>query len=150
MTEFAEKMVELGRLASSVGKKNKRGLNYKVVEGVDVIASFHAALQQVGLYIGDVSKDWSSVEVRTEEKFNRDGESVSRTVYSCICKVTLVITDGVNMVKWSGLGHGLGYDDKTPGKAQTYAYKYAIRDGLAQMWGEDEEAPVREPQGDDW
>lgn len=117
---------------------------YKAVGEADILSAVKPAEAKHGVYSYPYSRE--IVESGTMEKETQYGKSVQmfmriKVVYRFIC-----IDDPASYIDVESYGDGVDSQDKAPGKAMTYADKYALMKAYKIITGDDPDQYASEPQ----
>ena len=117
---------------------------YKAVGEADILSAVRPAEAKHGVYSYPYSRE--IVESGTMEKETQYGKSVQvfmriKVVYRFIC-----IDDPASYIDVESYGDGVDSQDKAPGKAMTYADKYALMKAYKIITGDDPDQYASEPQ----
>lgn len=117
---------------------------YKAVGEADILSAVRPAEAKHGVYSYPYSRE--IVESGTMEKETQYGRSVQmfmriKVVYRFIC-----IDDPSSYIDVESYGDGVDSQDKAPGKAMTYADKYALMKAYKIITGDDPDQYDSEPQ----
>lgn len=117
---------------------------YKAVGEADILAAVKPAEAKHGVYSYPYSRE--IVESGTMEKETQYGKSVQvfmriKVVYRFLC-----IDDPASYIDVESYGDGVDSQDKAPGKAMTYADKYALMKAYKIITGDDPDQYASEPQ----
>lgn len=116
------------RIAEAMGKvtyiqkERKQGMRYTIVSHDAVTAKVRPALLEAGV-----------IYYPTDLTYDQTGNRTS-------CKLTMVfanIDDPADHIKVDSFGYGIDDQDKGPGKAMSYAVKYALLKTLGLETGDD-------------
>lgn len=117
---------------------------YKAVGEADILSAVRPAEAKHGVYSYPYSRE--IVESGTMERETQYGKSVQvfmriKVVYRFIC-----IDDPASYIDVESYGDGVDSQDKAPGKAMTYADKYALMKAYKIITGDDPDQYASEPQ----
>lgn len=117
---------------------------YKAVSEADILSAVRPAEAKHGVYSYPFSRE--IVESGTMERETQYGKSVQvfmriKVVYRFIC-----IDDPESYIDVESYGDGVDSQDKAPGKAMTYADKYALMKAYKIITGDDPDQYASEPQ----
>lgn len=117
---------------------------YKAVGEADILSAVRPAEAKHGVYSYPYSRE--IVESGTMEKETQYGKSVQvfmriKVVYRFLC-----IDDPASYIDVESYGDGVDSQDKAPGKAMTYADKYALMKAYKIITGDDPDQYASEPQ----
>lgn len=117
---------------------------YKAVGEADILSAVKPAEAKHGVYSYPYSRE--IVESGTMEKETQYGKSVQvfmriKVVYRFLC-----IDDPASYIDVESYGDGVDSQDKAPGKAMTYADKYALMKAYKIITGDDPDQYASEPQ----
>ncbi len=136
-----KKMQEVSVKVKNIEKKIMVGTGsnaYKAVGDADVVREINKAEKEVGL----VSFVKESKVFHQEIIKAQNDKGYTTLKYSFVVLLTLAIVDieSGEIVEVESVGHGLDSADKAPGKAMTYARKYALLNAYKIPTGEDPDA----------
>jgi len=117
-----QRMAAVMREVTYIQKETKQGMQYKIVSHDKVTAKCRPALLANGVIYYPIRCDTSQNGNRTE------------------CNMTVRfanIDDPQDFIDVESCGHGIDTQDKGPGKAQSYAVKYALLKALGLETGDD-------------
>lgn len=123
---------DLKALRDEVGNleaKKRDGVMYKVKSFEELDVKLRLAADKLGMPMAGSPVAQSVTHYTPIEGVNRNGQPQITFVVHCISTVRFMSDDG-SYVDFVGSGHGGGTDDKSGGKASTYASKDAILKGL--------------------
>lgn len=123
---------DLKALRDEVGNleaKKRDGVMYKVKSFEELDEKLRLAADKLGMPMAGSPVAQTVTHYTPIEGVNRNGQPQITFVVHCICTVRFMSDDG-SYVDFVGSGHGGGTDDKSGGKASTYASKDAILKGL--------------------
>lgn len=117
---------------------------YKAVGEADILAAVKPAEAKHGVYSYPLSRE--IVESGTMEKETKNGKSIQmymriKVVYRFLC-----IDNPESYLDIESFGDGVDTQDKAPGKAMTYADKYALMKAYKIITGDDPDPYASEPQ----
>lgn len=117
---------------------------YKAVGEADILSAVRPAEAKHGVYSYPYSRE--IVESGTMERETQYGKSVQmfmriKVVYRFLC-----IDDPASYIDVESYGDGVDSQDKAPGKAMTYADKYALMKAYKIITGDDPDQYESEPQ----
>jgi len=117
---------------------------YKAVGEADILAAVKPAEAKHGVYSYPLSRE--IVESGTMEKETKNGKSIQmymriKVVYRFLC-----IDNPESYLDIESFGDGVDTQDKAPGKAMTYADKYALMKAYKIITGDDPDQYASEPQ----
>ena len=141
-----QRMSAITKEISAVAKNLQVGTGknqYKAVGEADVLAAVKPIEEKYGVYSYPVSRE--IVESGTMERENQYGKTIQlymriKTVYRFLC-----IDDPNNYLDIVSFADGVDTNDKAPGKAMTYADKYALLKAYKIITGEDPDQFASEP-----
>jgi hypothetical protein len=117
-----QRMAAVMREVTYVQKESKQGMQYKIVSHDKVTAKCRPALLANGVICYPIRCDTTQNGNRTE----------------CNMTVRFVnVDDPQDLIDVESCGHGIDTQDKGPGKAQSYAMKYALLKALNLETGDD-------------
>lgn len=99
--------------------------SYKGVQDKDVKLAFNRAMVKNGLVMLPVDVQGNATIERWEETYNGNKKVKQSVLTEVHTKYLLAHTSG-ECVELAGYGHGVDSQDKSAGKATTYAMKYAL------------------------
>lgn len=108
-----------------------QGQSYSALSEEKITTAVRQAMIDVGLVMFPTQQKITVVERPAKNGKDRDDIFQAEVTY------TLMDTEGGNSVEIVSFGHGIDSGDKSPGKAMTYAYKYALLRTFAIPTGED-------------
>jgi hypothetical protein len=117
-----QRMAAVMREVTYIQKETKQGMQYKIVSHDKVTAKVRPALLANGVIYYPIRCDTAQNGNRTE------------------CNMTVRfanIDDPQDFIDVESCGHGIDTQDKGPGKAQSYAVKYALLKALGLETGDD-------------
>jgi hypothetical protein len=117
-----QRMAAVMREVTYIQKETKQGMQYKIVSHDKVTAKCRPALLANGVIYYPIRCDTAQNGNRTE------------------CNMTVRfanIDDPQDFIDVESCGHGIDTQDKGPGKAQSYAVKYALLKALGLETGDD-------------
>jgi hypothetical protein len=117
-----QRMAAVMREVTYIQKESKQGMQYKIVSHDKVTAKVRPALLANGVIYYPIRCDTAQNGNRTE------------------CNMTVRfanIDDPQDFIDVESCGHGIDTQDKGPGKAQSYAVKYALLKALGLETGDD-------------
>ncbi len=125
-----EKMMTVGSGQSS----------YKAVSDSLVRNTIRPEMIKAGLVIVPTSIEAKSSIERWEETSTQYGTKTKQQVFTeALCKYKLIHSESGEEIEISGYGHGVDSQDKSAGKATTYALKNALLDTFLITKGENED-----------
>lgn len=114
-------MANFTKLMTDVGTISKDGTNafhkYKYTTAASLIKKVQAALAANGMYVKNSTMELLHYEAG-----------------SAVVRVTLMVTDGTDLLTFQGIGEGADKGDKSVPKACTNALKYLWAAGLNVAW----------------
>jgi len=114
--------------------------SYKAVSDSLVRNTIRPSMVKVGLVIIPTTIDAKSSVARWEESHKDYGTKSKQQVFTeVVCKYRLIHSASGEELEISGYGHGIDSQDKSAGKATTYALKNAILDVFLITKGESED-----------
>jgi hypothetical protein len=116
---------EIGAIAAEA----KQGVMYKVKSAEDLDSRLRAAADKLGMPMAAAPVSHTITHYEPIPGVDRKGNPVTHFIVHCIATVRFMSDDG-SYVDFVGSGHGGGTDDKSGGKASTYAKKDATLKGL--------------------
>jgi hypothetical protein len=117
-----QRMAAVMREVTYIQKETKQGMQYKIVSHDKVTAKVRPALLANGVICYPIRCDTTQNGNRTE----------------CNMTVRFVnVDDPQDLIDVESCGHGIDTQDKGPGKAQSYAMKYALLKALNLETGDD-------------
>jgi hypothetical protein len=140
MSKVTQEITAVAKNLSVGNGKNQ----YKAVGEADILSAVRPAEAKHGVYSYPYSRE--IVESGTMEKETQYGKSVQmfmriKVVYRFIC-----IDDPASYIDVESYGDGVDSQDKAPGKAMTYADKYALMKAYKIITGDDPDQYASEPQ----
>lgn len=141
-----EKLLSISRDASAVAKNLTVGIgksSYKAVGEADVLAAVKPLEAKYGVYSYPISRRIINAEVYTAK--NDYGEKSTQFVRLETVYRFVNIEKPDEYVEITTYGDGVDPQDKAPGKAMTYADKYALLKAYKLITGDD---PDQYPSGD--
>jgi hypothetical protein len=117
-----QRMAAVMQAVTYIQKESKQGMQYKIVSHDKVTAKVRPALLANGVIYYPIRCDTAQNGNRTE------------------CNMTVRfanIDDPQDFIDVESCGHGIDTQDKGPGKAQSYAVKYALLKALGLETGDD-------------
>lgn len=141
-----EKLLSISRDASAVAKNLTVGIgksSYKAVGEADVLAAVKPLEAKYGVYSYPISRRIINAEVYTAK--NDYGEKSTQFVRLETVYRFVNIEKPDEYVEITTYGDGVDPQDKAPGKAMTYADKYALLKAYKLITGDD---PDQYPIGD--
>lgn len=141
-----QRMSAITKEISSVAKNLQVGTGknqYKAVGEADVLAAVKPIEEKHGVYSYPLSRE--IVESGTMERENQYGKTIQlymriKTVYRFIC-----IDNPDSYIDIVSFADGVDTNDKAPGKAMTYADKYALLKAYKIITGDDPDQFASEP-----
>jgi len=106
----------------SVGAGNS---SYKGVSDQDVKKAVGRAMAENGLVILPIGID-AKVDVTKWEETSQYGNKTKQSVFTEVKTKYLLLHESGESIEIEGYGHGVDSQDKSAGKATTYALKYAL------------------------
>lgn len=100
--------------------------SYKGVSDKDVKQVIRAAMAKHGLAIVPTSVEATSTVHRWEEDTGRYGVKQKQSVFTEARTKYMLLHESGESIEVEGYGHGVDSQDKSAGKATTYALKYAL------------------------
>lgn len=128
MKNLAKAVVAVMKEVKSIKKNSNVGTgnsSYKGVQDMDVKKAVGEAMEKNGLCILPVSIDSKMSAERWVEDTNY-GPKQKQQVFTEVSAKYLLLHESGESVELSGYGHGIDSQDKSAGKATTYALKYAL------------------------
>lgn len=129
MQELAKAVVNVMKAVNSIGKNAEVGTGnsaYKGVSDKDVKLAYLKAMSDNGLCILPIEINDEVVTERWTEEDSRYGTKTKQQVFTRVkTKYKLLHVSGESEIL-AGYGHGVDSQDKSAGKATTYAMKYAL------------------------
>lgn len=117
-----QRIAEAMSKVTYIQKERKQGMRYTIVSHDAVTAKVRPALLEAGV-----------IYYPTDLTYDQTGNRTS-------CKLTMVfanIDDPADHIKVDSFGYGIDDQDKGPGKAMSYAVKYALLKTLGLETGDD-------------
>lgn len=105
-----------------IQKEKKQGMRYSIVSHDSVTAKVRPALLEEGVIYYPVSVT-----------YNQSGNRTECQIVMCFCN----IDDPEDAIEVHSFGYGIDDQDKGPGKAMSYAVKYALLKTLGLETGDD-------------
>lgn len=141
-----QRMSAITKEISAVAKNLQVGTGknqYKAVGEADVLAAVKPIEEKYGVYSYPISRE--IVESGTMERENQYGKTIQlymriKTVYRFIC-----IDNPDSYIDIVSFADGVDTNDKAPGKAMTYADKYALLKAYKIITGDDPDQFASEP-----
>lgn len=141
-----QRMSAITKEISAVAKNLQVGTGknqYKAVGEADVLAAVKPIEEKHGVYSYPLSRE--IVESGTMERENQYGKTIQlymriKTVYRFIC-----IDNPDSYIDITSFADGVDTNDKAPGKAMTYADKYALLKAYKIITGDDPDQFASEP-----
>ena len=104
-----------------------RAGSYKGISEEKVTTSIRSAMVKHGLVMYPFHEDTTLHVVHSERTYNGETSKTVSYMEEASIKYRIVNIDDPNdFIEVVSRGHGLDTQDKAPGKAMTYAYKYAL------------------------
>jgi len=128
MKNLAKAVVAVMKEVKSIKKNSNVGTgnnSYKGVQDMDVKKAVGEAMEKNGLCILPISIDPKISVERWVEDTNY-GPKQKQQVFTEVSAKYLLLHESGESVELSGYGHGIDSQDKSAGKATTYALKYAL------------------------
>ena len=132
-------MKEVGNIEKmmTVGTGNS---SYKAVSDSLVRNTIRPEMIKVGLVIVPIGIDAKSTAERWEETNPQYGTKSKQQIFTqARCTYKLIHSESGESIEISGYGHGVDSQDKSAGKATTYALKNALLDTFLITKGENED-----------
>lgn len=117
---------------------------YKAVGEADILAAVKPLEAKHGVYSYPVSRE--VIESGTMEKDGKYGKSVQLYLRIKVTYRFLCIDTPDSFIEIESFGDGVDTQDKAPGKAMTYADKYALMKAYKIITGDDPDQYESEPQ----
>lgn len=117
---------------------------YKAVGEADILAAVKPIEAKHGVYSYPVSRE--IIEAGTMEKETKSGKIVQLFMRIKVIYRFVLIEDPVQYIDIVSYGDGVDTQDKAPGKAMTYADKYALMKAYKIITGDDPDQIHSEPQ----
>lgn len=142
-----QRMSQITQEITAVAKNLQVGYGsskYNAVGEADILAAVKPIEAKHGVYSYPLSRE--IVESGTMEKETKNGKSVQmymriKVVYRFLC-----IENPESHLDIESFGDGVDSQDKAPGKAMTYADKYALMKAYKIITGDDPDQYASEPQ----
>lgn len=137
-TTLLERLFEVFKEVAYIQKQEGQGLKYKFVAHDAVVAKLRPALIAHGIFLAT-----SVDEVKSEAMEVTDRNGIAKTVFRSTCKVTicaLSVDDPEDCIAVTSYGEGLDPQDKSTGKAISYAVKYGLLKLFMLETGDEEES----------
>lgn len=128
MKNLAKAVVAVMKEVKSIKKNSNVGTgnsSYKGVQDMDVKKAVGESMEKNGLCILPVSIDSKTSVERWSEDTNY-GPKQKQQVFTEVHAKYLLLHETGESIELSGYGHGIDSQDKSAGKATTYALKYAL------------------------
>ena len=117
---------------------------YKAVGEADILAAVKPLEAKHGVYSYPVSRE--VIESGTMERDGKYGKSVQLYLRIKVTYRFLCIDNPDSFIEIESFGDGVDTQDKAPGKAMTYADKYALMKAYKIITGDDPDQYESEPQ----
>lgn len=142
-----QRMSAITKEISTVAKNLQVGTgknSYKAAGEADILAAVKPIEEKYGVY--SYPYDREIIESGTMERENQYGKSIQlymriRVIYRFLC-----VDNPESYIDIVAYGDGADPQDKAPGKAMTYADKYALMKAYKIITGEDPDQKASEPQ----
>lgn len=147
MGNIFKAMSEITAEISAVAKNLEVGFGssrYKAVGEADILAAVKPIEAKHGVYSYPVSRE--IIEAGTMEKETKSGKTVQLFMRIKVVYRFVLIEDPVQYIDIVSYGDGVDTQDKAPGKAMTYADKYALMKAYKIITGDDPDQIHSEPQ----
>lgn len=138
---------EIERVAKNLKVDVRRGKSYKAVAEADVLEAVKPIEEAFGIYSYPVKRTIIKDETYTTKRFY-EGDESEKTNFFLRLEVVyrfLNVDKPDEYIDITTYGDGVDTQDKAPGKAMTYADKYALLKAYKIQTGDD---PDAEPSGD--
>lgn len=147
MGNIFKAMSEITAEISAVAKNLEVGFGssrYKAVGEADILAAVKPIEAKHGVYSYPVSRE--IIEAGTMEKETKSGKTVQLFMRIKVVYRFVLIEDPAQYIDIISYGDGVDTQDKAPGKAMTYADKYALMKAYKIITGDDPDQIHSEPQ----
>lgn len=142
MKEITKAILQVMEAVKNVEKQMTVGTgqsSYKAVSDSLVRNTIRPEMVKAGLVVIPVSIDPKATTERWTEN-SQYGEKTRQQIFTeAICKYKLIHSESGESLEISGYGHGVDSQDKSAGKATTYALKNALLDTFLITKGESED-----------
>jgi hypothetical protein len=128
MKNLAKAIIQVMKSVKSIDKNLLVGTgqgSYKGVGDKDVKVAIGQAMQEAGLVIVPTGIE-SKVTIERWEEESNYGKKQKQSVFTEVVTKYLLIHESGESIEVVGSGHGVDSQDKSAGKATTYALKYAL------------------------
>lgn len=142
MKEISKAILSVMKEVKNIEKEMTVGTgqsSYKAVSDSLVRNTIRPEMIKAGLVIVPVSIESQSKTERWEEETSYGVKMKQQIFTEAFCKYKLIHTESGEELEISGLGHGVDSQDKSAGKATTYALKNALLDTFLITKGESED-----------
>lgn len=142
-----QRMSKVTAEISAVAKNLEVGFGsnkYRAVGEADILAAVKPIEAKYGVYSYPYSRE--IVESGTMEKETKSGKSVQLYMRIKVTYRFLCIDNPESYLDIESFGDGVDTQDKAPGKAMTYADKYALMKAYKIITGDDPDQYASEPQ----
>lgn len=142
-----QRMSKVTAEISAVAKNLEVGFGsnkYKAVGEADILAAVKPIEVKHGVYSYPIARE--IVESGTMEKETKSGKSVQLYMRIKVTYRFLCIDNPDSYLDIESFGDGVDTQDKAPGKAMTYADKYALMKAYKIITGDDPDQYASEPQ----
>ena len=127
-SNIAKAIIEVMKAVKGIEKNLTVGAgnaSYKGVSDKDVKNIVGKAMQENGLCILPIAVDANTTVDRWEEE-NQYGKKSKQQVFTEVKTRYMLLHESGESIEVEGYGHGVDSQDKSAGKATTYALKYAL------------------------
>lgn len=142
MKEISKAILSVMKDVKNIEKEMTVGTgqsSYKAVSDSLVRNTIRPAMVKAGLVIVPIDIDSKSNTERWEETTTYGVKMKQQIFTEAFCKYKLIHVESGEELEISGLGHGVDSQDKSAGKATTYALKNALLDMFLVTKGDSED-----------